>query len=118
MAIQGVFYVFALVSNLERSKKYYGETLGWKLGTDEKEVAGFAFGNGYLVLHGDASQAKNSIDRMHVAVLVDDIDAEHARLKKLGVAVGELRNQPWGQRDFEFRDPDNYLWVYGQATRS
>ena len=48
MAIKGIFYVFALVSDMARSKKFYGETLGWKLGTDENDVAGFAFGSGYL----------------------------------------------------------------------
>jgi hypothetical protein len=36
MAIKGIFYVFAEVSDLARSKKFYGETQGWKLNTDEK----------------------------------------------------------------------------------
>ena len=40
MTAKGIFYVFAHVSDLERSKRFYGDTLGWKLGTDEKEVAG------------------------------------------------------------------------------
>ena len=31
MTTNGVFYVFVLVSDLQRSKKFYGETLGWKL---------------------------------------------------------------------------------------
>ena len=42
MAIKGIFYVFAEVSDLAHSKKFYGEILGWKLNTDEKDVAGFA----------------------------------------------------------------------------
>lgn len=49
----GIFYIFIYVSDLERSKRFYGETLGWKIGTHEKDVAGFAFGNGYLVIHSD-----------------------------------------------------------------
>ena len=38
MAAKGVFYVFAFVSDLARSKRFYGETLGWKLSTDEADV--------------------------------------------------------------------------------
>ena len=119
MAIQGIFYVFELVSDLSRSKKFFGETLGWQLGTDEHDVAGFSFGNGYLVLHADKSKAaSHAQEGRHVAVLVDDVKAEHARLAKLGVEVSGVTEQPWGQRDFSFSDPDGYVWVYGQATRA
>jgi catechol 2,3-dioxygenase-like lactoylglutathione lyase family enzyme len=116
VALQGIFYVFAPVSDLERSKKFYGETLGWKLGTDEPEVAGFAFGSGYLVLHRHAGAISRGPGCVHVAVRVDDADAEHARLAKLGLEVGELCDRPWGQRDFSFHDPDGHLWYYAQAS--
>ncbi|MHC1558139.1 VOC family protein [Actinomycetospora sp. C-140] len=40
------------------------------------------------------------------AFLVDDVDAEHARLRALGVPVGvPPRDEPWGQRRFLVRDP-------------
>ena len=115
----GIFYVFALVSDLERSKRFYGETLRWKLGTDERDVAGFAFGGGYLVLHADdrPPAARQYGGGMHVAVKVDDVDGEHVRLARLGVDVGELRDQPWGERNFYFDDPDGYRWAYGQPAR-
>jgi uncharacterized glyoxalase superfamily protein PhnB len=54
---------------------------------------------------------------MHVEVQVEDVDAEHARLKKSGVMVDELCDQPWGERNFNFVDPDGYTWSYGQAKR-
>ncbi len=118
MTAKGIFYVFAYVSDLKRSKKFYGETLGWKLGTDEQEVAGFAFGDGYLVLHSDnRRESKRYAGGMHVEVKVEDVNAEHARLKQLGVAMGELCDQPWGERNFSFDDPDGYTWSYGQATQ-
>jgi catechol 2,3-dioxygenase-like lactoylglutathione lyase family enzyme len=119
MTASGVFYVFAFVRDLARSKRFYGETLGWTLGTDEADVAGFSFGGGYLVIHTDdrPEGARQYAGGMHVAVRVGDVDAEHARLRKLGVAVSELRDQPWGQRDFDFADPDGYQWWYGQPTR-
>jgi catechol 2,3-dioxygenase-like lactoylglutathione lyase family enzyme len=119
MAAQGVFYVFVYVSDLARSKRFYGETLGWKLGTDERDVAGFAFGSGYLVMHADdrPADARRYAAGMHVAVQVDDANAEHARLQKLGVRVSTLQDQPWGERNFSFEDPDGYTWWYGQPMR-
>lgn len=117
MTAQGIFYVFAHASDLDRSKKFYGETLGWKLGTDEPGVAGFAFGSGYLVLHADDRRpdARRYAGGMHVEVRVDDVAAEHARLRRLGVDVGALADKPWGERNFSFADPDGYVWWYGQA---
>jgi len=119
MTEKGVFYVFARVSDLGRSKRFYGETLGWRLGTDEEHVAGFAFGSGYLVIHAEdrAPNDRRYAGGMHVEVQAEDVDAEHARLTKLGVAVGALQDQPWGERNFFFEDPDGYPWSYGQARR-
>ena len=119
MAEQGVFYVFVFVSDLARSKRFYAESLGWKLGTDERDVAGFSFGSGYLVIHADDRPPadRRYAGGMHVAIKVDDVAVEHARLRGRGVAVSELHDQPWGQRDFSFEDPDGYTWWYGQPTR-
>jgi uncharacterized glyoxalase superfamily protein PhnB len=103
-----------------RSKRFYGEILGWTLNTDEKDVAGFAFGSGYLVIHlpyGDPTAAPKP-GGMRVEVHVEDVDAEHARLKQLGLNVGELKDQPWGERNFFFSDPDGYVWSYGQHARA
>ena len=117
MTAKGVFYVFAMVSDLERSKEFFGKTLGWKLGTDEQDVAGFAFGDAYLVIHSDDRReaSRSYAGGMHVAVRVEDVNAEHARLKQLGVTVSELSDHPWGERSFSFADPDGYTWFYGQA---
>jgi catechol 2,3-dioxygenase-like lactoylglutathione lyase family enzyme len=106
------------VSDLERSKKFYGEALGWKLGTSERTVAGFSFGTGYLVLHADnrPADSRRYAGGMHVEVQVDDAAAEHARLQRLGVAVTDLRDEPWGERHFSFKDPDGYPWLYGEQT--
>jgi catechol 2,3-dioxygenase-like lactoylglutathione lyase family enzyme len=117
MAIKGIFYVYAEVSDLARSKKFYGETLGWKLNTDENEVAGFAFGSAYLVIRATGKRASSTGADMYVEVQVDDVAAEHARLKGLRVEVSDIHDQHWGERNFFFRDPDGHLWFYGQSTR-
>ena len=117
MTIKGIFYVLAYVSDLERSKRFYRDQLGWELGTDEYGVAGFTFGSGYVVLHEEdrAAGARAYAGGLHVAVQVDDVDAEHARLKGRGVPVSEPVTEPWGERSFQFSDPDGHVWVYGQA---
>jgi catechol 2,3-dioxygenase-like lactoylglutathione lyase family enzyme len=122
MAIKGIFYVSAQVSDLARSRKFYGDVLGWTLNTDEPHVAGFAFGTGYVVLLADPQRRGGEpaprAGGFEVEVQVDDVDAEHARLRERGVAVGELCDQPWGERNFTFCDPDGYRWSYGQPTRA
>jgi catechol 2,3-dioxygenase-like lactoylglutathione lyase family enzyme len=128
MAIEGIFYVYAKVSDLEVAKRFYGDTLGWKLHTDEPQVAGFWFGTGYLVAGLDtagldnAGRDNNDASKhrqpggMHVAVRVGDLDAEHARLAQRGVDVGPIHVRPWGERNFSFTDPDGYVWEYGQPS--
>jgi len=118
MAINGIFYVFAEVSDLARSKTFYGRTLGWKLNTDEQDVAGFAFGSAYLVIHATGKQSPPAGASLYVEVQVDDVNAEHARLKELGVEVSDLHDQHWGERNFSFRDPDGHTWFYGQSLHS
>ena len=119
MATEGIFYVFALVSDLARSRRFYGETLGWTLQTDEPHVAGFAFGNAHLVLHADDRPAsgRHYAGGMHVAVKVEDARVEHRRLRAAGVAATDPQDHTWGERSFTFIDPDGYPWVYGQALR-
>ena len=118
MAIEGVFYIYAKVADLHRAKQFYGDTLGWKLQTDEPYVAGFWFGTGYLIagLDSIASGEARGAGGMHVAVRVQDLDAEHAKLAERGVAVSPIQAQPWGERNFRFTDPDGYLWEYGQPS--
>ena len=46
---------------------------------------------------------------------VDDIDAEHARLSALGVAVSPIEEQPWGRFTL-LKDPDGNGWILTQMT--
>jgi catechol 2,3-dioxygenase-like lactoylglutathione lyase family enzyme len=119
MAVKGINCLSAHVSDLQRSKKFYGSTLGWSLVTDEPGVAGFSFGESYLVIHTDdrSPAERRYAGGMHALVQVEDVNSEHARLKASSVQVSELCDQPWGQRTFSFSDPDGYTWQYGQPTR-
>ena len=117
--VKGIFYVLLYVSDLGVSKRFYRDQLDWQLGTDEEGVAGFAFGSGYLVLRADDRPPGDRTygGGMHVEVQVEDIEAEHTQLEGRAVSVSAIRDQPWGERQFDFADPDGYRWMYGQATR-
>lgn len=117
MAVEGIFYVEIFVPDLARSKRFYGDTLGWKLGTDEAGVAGFHFGAGYLVVLADnrPEHERRFAGGMLVEVKVDDLDAQHTRLAKADVKVSAIEAKPWGERNFSFADPDGYVWRYGQS---
>ena len=118
MSAQGIFYVFLYVSDLDRSKAFYKDVMGWTLNTDTPEVGGFAFGNSYLVIRGDDRDAadRRFAGGQHVAVMVDDVDAEHRRLLAAGAQVGDVADQPWGERNFSLSDPDGYEWVIAQPV--
>lgn len=119
MSVKGINCLSAYVTDLERSKRFYTQTIGWKIMTEAPGVAGLAFGESYFVIHSDdrGNPDHRCGGGMHVLVNVEGVDAEHARLKALGVHVSEPVNQPWGQRTFTFWDPDGYMWVYSQPMR-
>jgi catechol 2,3-dioxygenase-like lactoylglutathione lyase family enzyme len=49
--------------------------------------------------------------RLHVG---RDVDGLHAAYAARGADVGPApRNQPWGLREFELRDPDGHLLIFG-----
>jgi catechol 2,3-dioxygenase-like lactoylglutathione lyase family enzyme len=119
MAVQGLFYILILASDLERSKAFYRDTLGWRLDTDVPgQVAGLWFGEAYLVVSQDHRPAdeRRYAGGSEFSVRVDDLDEQHARLHQAGVTVGPINAQPWGERNFNFKDPDGYPWCYGQPS--
>jgi uncharacterized glyoxalase superfamily protein PhnB len=47
-----------------------------------------------------------------LSIDVDDVDAQHEKLRVAGAlndVVDDLRDEPWGQRHFLFRDPAGIL---------
>jgi catechol 2,3-dioxygenase-like lactoylglutathione lyase family enzyme len=117
MAANGFSRLVVLVSDMDRSKHFYREILGWKMERDLPRAASFHFGTGYLVVHIEnrPPEARVYGGGLEVHVRVDDVHGEHARLRALGVTVTEPRDRPWGERTFEFKDPDNYSWTFGEV---
>ena len=55
----------------------------------------------------------------YIEFQVDDIDAEYDRLKDKVQLVYELKTMPWGNKTFQFRDPEGMaVSLYMPATEA
>ncbi|MCC6466130.1 MAG: VOC family protein [Planctomycetes bacterium] len=114
-AANGLGYVFLYVSDLERSRRFYGQALGWTETMQQGEVVGFRFGGLQLVIHADnRTQGKGEYGGgVWLALEVPDVDAMHRELTGRGVTVTPVHDQHWGERMFYFSDPDGFHWSCG-----
>lgn len=54
--------------------------------------------------------AAGPADGLLVAFVVDDVDAEYARLQREGVAITTpIETEPWGERYFQVTDPNGVV---------
>lgn len=63
-----------------------------------------------------------SADGLLIALVVDNIDAEYARVQAEGVEITTaLQTEPWGERFFQVADPNGVIiqlvqWVSGDVS--
>ena len=116
MKIGGLDSVLLNVSNLERSRRFYGELLGLqRVAEPDDHVVVFAAGSSSLVLHahGEFGDQKIPGPEDPGAVLLflrtDDVDGAVEELRDAGVTVAaEPVDQPWGERTATVLDPDGH----------
>jgi catechol 2,3-dioxygenase-like lactoylglutathione lyase family enzyme len=97
-------------TDYERSVAFYGSVLGLAVFREWGTGTVFFLGGGYLELSRSAGSVAD--DKLSLWLQVRDVDAEHARLARLGVEVVEAPvDQPWGLREARVRDPDGLLLV-------
>jgi len=55
---------------------------------------------------------------VYVYINVDDVDAKHAELQRLGLnPATPPKDWPWGNREFILKDPDGYKLCFWQSIR-
>lgn len=109
------------VLDLDRSVEFYRKALGFELkrrldfddfslaylGNDESEAE-----LELTLNHGRTEPYSHGEGYGHIAVTVDDLEAEHARIKQAGYAVREIVELKDGDRlvgkFFFMKDPDGY----------
>ncbi|MFF5935135.1 VOC family protein [Streptomyces sp. NPDC012508] len=108
------------VTDIERAKAFY-EQVGFHLDHDfpvsddirfvqmtpPGSACSIAFGKGITQMK------PGSLDNMQV--VVTDIEEAHADLKRRGVEVTDIDDQPWGSFVY-FADPDGNRWSVQQTT--
>lgn len=51
-----------------------------------------------------------------LCIFLDDVDAYHERIRRLGAEVIEVpRNMPWGMREMQVRDPNQHVIRFGHG---
>jgi len=117
--------VLLLVTDFERSLRFYRDVLGLSVAYREEEQGGYAeldAGGATVALFGREQMARYlgtehlpaeavSQDEIALILAVDDVDAEFRRLSELGapfVTAPHDRTE-WGIRLVHLRDPDGNL---------
>lgn len=114
----GVHHVAIIANDYEKSKKFYIDVLGFRIVAENFQEARGTYkldidaGNCQIELFGFPTAPKRpsypeACGLRHLAFRVADIEAAVAYLKSSGVAVQEVRIDPYtGSRFAFFEDPD------------
>src|SRR5688500_9000424 len=110
------------VTDVDRAKKFYGDTVGWNVDFDQVvspelrlvqvtppgSACSFCFGLGLEMMADGSSQ--------FIQAVVEDADAALAELRGRGVDCRGVDEQAWG-RFVYFEDPDDNRWALQQVVR-
>ncbi len=108
--------IFVPVADPDRSRAFYGDTLGWSVDVDQLvnpelrfiqvtppgSACSIAFGIGLHPMAPGSLQA--------IQCVIASADDALAELRRRGIAAEGVDNQPWG-RFVTFSDPDGNGWT-------
>ena len=116
--IKTVWSITFYVSNLEKSEKFYEETLGLEKKYEYSSYVGFECGGVEIGLIPKLKEGqKVSPLSASVEFLVDDVEKVYKELKNKGVKfIKELHEQPWGGKQATFTDPDGKILEIAQIN--
>ena len=111
--------VLVPVADVDASRAFYGDRLGWPVDHDQTvseeirfvqvtppgSACSIAFGRGLSTMAPGSLRA--------LQVVVTDIEDAHKDLSGRGVEVSAIDDQPWG-RFVHFSDPDGNTWSVQQ----
>lgn len=117
--IKEIAFVAVAVSDFQRSRKFYEETLELKPGFSPENMPWVEFEVGALTIGvGQHPNWQPSRDGTTIAFEVDDIDAAIAKLKERGVKFDMEKTETPVCFMAQFRDPDgNKLLVHQRKEK-
>ncbi len=119
MAITSFEIVSVPVSDQQRAKNFYRDILGFDLVREEPMGPGQSWiqlapkGSATTIALVTWFDAMRPGGLQGVMLNVTDIDRDHAELRGRGLALSEIRAEPWG-RYATFSDPDGNGWILRQ----
>lgn len=114
---------FLFVKEIGVSKRFYIENLGQEVLQSLKGYVVFTSGLALWELPEDSIIAEklqyqldeNKTNRVELYFETDKLDLYFDRIKNQQIELlHEIHEEPWGQRDFRFFDPDNNLVEIGE----
>ncbi|MEQ4303406.1 VOC family protein [Plantactinospora sp. B6F1] len=121
--------ILLAVRDMERSKRFYTEGLGWKIAQDYGDVIFFAPDGGSpvgfysrdgLAQHVGTSPEGSGFSGVVLTYVVRTetrIDEVMAEAEKAGATVLKPAGRlPWGGYGGTFADPDGYIWSLGYSA--
>lgn len=119
MAITGFEILSVPVSDAQKAKAFYRDVLGFELLRESPMGPGMTWiqlappGQPVTIALVTWFEQMKPGGLQGVMVNTPDIDAEHQRLRALGLELTEIQQQPWG-RFAMFNDPDGNGWILRQ----
>lgn len=119
MAIHSFEILSVPVSDQQGAKHFYLDVLGFELVRESPMGPGMSWiqlapkGQSVTIALVTWFETMKPGGLQGIMVNTDDIDAEHRRLKGLGVQISEIKQEPWG-RYATFTDPDGNGWILRQ----
>jgi catechol 2,3-dioxygenase-like lactoylglutathione lyase family enzyme len=104
------------VTDVDRAKAFYVDTVGFVLDHDHRVGDGLRFvqltppGSACSIAFGEGITQTPPGSAQGLQLVVDDIEAARAELVGRGLPVGEVERLPWGAFVF-FTDPDGNGWA-------
>jgi catechol 2,3-dioxygenase-like lactoylglutathione lyase family enzyme len=119
MAIRSFEIVSVPVSDQERSKQFYRDVLGFDLlredpmGPGQKWIQLAPKGCATTIALVTWFEGMRPGGLQGVMLNSSDIERDHAELTQRGLALTEIKQEPWGRYSM-FKDPDGNGWILRQ----
>lgn len=125
----GVISPLLAVRNMKETIEFYKTSLGFKLGmcfpdANNPEYADLSKDGMVLMIipaenHGISAEEKFGIGVYLYMQIDGDIDEYYEELKKKGVKIAvDIKDEPYGVRDFTVEDVDGYKLTFNQLSKT
>jgi catechol 2,3-dioxygenase-like lactoylglutathione lyase family enzyme len=114
--------VMVPVSDVDRAREFYGDTLGWAVDHDQTPMEGLRFvqvtppGSACSIAFGLGISTMRPGSLQALQAVIDSADEALADLRGRGVDADGVDDQPWG-RFVRFSDPDGNGWTLQEIVR-